>query len=149
MTVSGQPPSGDARVDQNMFTATLAEVLAQGDAVLLRVQGVSMLPWLREGEQVRILPAAGRRLRRGDIALFWREPRRPILHRVVKVRRGEGLYECRGDSESGTPERVPASAVIGLVEMTAFRRAVFLALHPVRRLLNRLCLSWGVQLRHG
>jgi hypothetical protein len=145
----GQSPAGGgARIDQNTFVETVADALGRGEAVLLRVQGVSMLPWLREGEKVRILPAAGRRLRRGDIALFWREPGRPILHRVVRVHREEGLYECLGDSENGAPERVAVSAVIGVVETTAVRWILFLALHPVRRFLNRLCLKWGLRLRH-
>ena len=137
------------KVDPKFFSKAIEDSLVRGEAVLLRVQGVSMLPWLREGEKVRILPAAGRRLRRGDIALFWREPQRPILHRIVRVRRAEGLCECLGDSERGAPERVPVSAVIGVVETTAFRRAVYLALNPARRLINRLCLTWGLCLRHG
>ena len=86
---------------------------------------------------------------RGDIALFWRTPGHPILHRIVGVCHAEGMYECLGDSEHGTPERVPASAVIGVVETTAWRRLVYLTLNPARRFSNRLCLKWGLRLRHG
>ena len=135
--------------DSEFFSAVLQDSLERGEAILLRVQGVSMLPWLQEGEQVRIQPAAGLPLHRGDIALFWREPRHPILHRVVRVRPAEGVCECRGDSESGPPERVSVSAVIGIVETTAFRRGVYLAVSPARRMLNRLCLKWGLRLHHG
>lgn len=137
------------KADQEFFSEALSDSLSRGEAVLLRVQGVSMLPWLREGDRVRILPAAGRRLRRGDIALFWRAPNRPILHRVVRAFPGEGVCDCLGDSERGEPERVPISAVIGVVETSALRRAVYLALHPARRLFNRFCLDRGIRLRHG
>jgi hypothetical protein len=149
MSSSGQRPEGGARIDQNIFVETLADSLARGESVLLRVQGVSMLPWLREGEKVRILPAAGRSLHRGDIALFWREPGHPILHRIVRVRAEQGTCECLGDSETGSPERVPASAIIGVIETTMIRRWVYLALNPARRFINRLCLQWGLRLRHG
>lgn len=142
-------PAGRIQVDQEVFSEVIARSLAQGEAVLLRVHGVSMLPWLREGEQVRLVPAAGRRLRRGDIALFWRAPGHPILHRVVRVNREEDLYECRGDSETGPCERVPATSVVGLVATTALRRAAYLALHPARRWFNRLCLERGIRLGHG
>ncbi len=137
------------KTGQEFFSETLSDSLSRGEAVLLRVQGVSMLPWLREGDQVRILPAAGRRLRRGDIALFWRAPNRPILHRVVRVHRATAVCECLGDSESGPPERVPVSAVIGVVEISALRRAVYLALNPPRRWVNRFCRERGIRLRHG
>jgi hypothetical protein len=149
MSLPGQSSPGGAKFDQGLFAETVADALGRGEAVKLRVQGVSMLPWLREGEQVRILPATGWRVRRGDIALFWREPGRPILHRVVKVHSEDGAYECLGDSEGGTPERVPAAAVIGVVETTPIRRWGYLALHPARRFFNRLCLKWGLRLRHG
>lgn len=139
------------RVDQSFFSETVRDTLARGESVLLRVQGVSMLPWLREGDQVRILPAADRPLHRGDIALYFRAPGRPILHRVVRVAGENGaiFYECRGDSEHGSPERLPASAVIGAVASTPLRRAVYLAVNPARRFGNRLLTRWGLRKHHG
>ena len=139
------------RVDQSFFSETVLDTLARGESVLLRVQGVSMLPWLREGDQVRILPAAGRSLRRGDIALYFRAPGRPILHRVMRVvvENGGIYYECRGDSEHGSPERLPPSAVMGVVATTPVRRAVYLAVNPARRLGNRLLSRWGLRQHHG
>ena len=122
------------KVDQAFFSETVRDSLARGESVLLRVQGGSMLPWLREGDKVRILPAAGR-----------------FLHRVVRVgcENGAVFYECRGDSEHGTPERLPASAVIGAVATTPLRRAVYLALNPARRFGNRLLSRWGRLVHHG
>ena len=151
MSSPGQPLAGEARIDQVFFSAALADALARGEAVWLRVQGVSMLPWLREGEKVRILPLSGRVLRRGDIALYWRKPNRPIMHRVVRVAldAGNPVYECLGDSERGIPERVPAAAVLGVVAGTGLDRLVYRALNPARRGINRLCLKWGLCLRHG
>ena len=149
MRARTQTTPGGVRHDPTLFSETLSEALARGEAVLFRPQGVSMLPWLRAGRQVRVRPAAGHILRRGDIALYWREPGRPVLHRVVRVRRAEGVCECRGDSESGEPERVPLAAVVGVVATPVLGRLVYLALHPARRSFNRFCLRWGLRLRHG
>lgn len=149
MISSGQRPEERARIDRNIFVGTICDTLSRGESVLLRVQGVSMLPWLREGEKVRILPSLGRPLHRGDIALFWRGPGHPVLHRILRVDAEQGIYECLGDSENGPPERVSPSAVIGVVEPAIFGRAIYLALNPARRWINRLCLKWGLRLRHG
>lgn len=146
MNPAGQP--GAARVDQEFFTAALADALARGESVWLRVLGGSMLPWLRAGARVCIRPAAGRSLRRGDIVLFWRTPGHPILHRVVRVLPGGGC-ECLGDAEEGRPEPVAAAAVLGVAKMTDCARLFYLAVHPARRAFNRWCRKRGLRLRHG
>ena len=138
------------KVDPELVSEVLFDALARGESVRLRVRGVSMLPWLREGDRVCIRPLAGRRLRRGDVALFRRAPSRLILHRVVGVRTeaGADICDCLGDSESGSPERVPVSEVVGVVETTSLRRAAYRMLHRPRRLLNRWLSKWGLRLRH-
>ena len=139
------------KVDPELVSEVLLDALARGESVRMRVQGVSRLPWLREGAQVCVRPSAGRCLRRGDIALFRRAPSRLILHRIVGVQTEAGavVCDCLGDSESGSPERVPAADVIGVVATTPVRRAVYRMLHRPRRWLNRLLSKWGLRLRHG
>lgn len=151
MNSRSQASSGPVQFNQELFSETLADALARGESVWLRVQGVSMLPWLREGDPVCVRPAEGRRLHRGDIALFWREPRHPILHRIVRVRRTENgiVADCLGDSECGQPESVSASDIIGVVETMPVHRWIYRMLNPPRRLFNRLCQRWGLRLRHG
>lgn len=139
------------KVDQSMFSEVVAGALAQGEAVRLRVQGASMRPWLREGDPVRIRPVAGRPVRRGDVVLFRRARDRPILHRVIRVRREENavVYDCRGDAEHGAPERVAAAEVLGVMESTPFRRAAWRVLFRPRRWWIRLSAAWRRCLRHG
>ena len=143
-------PAGRMKVDPELVSEVLLDALARGETVRVRVQGVSMLPWLREGDQVCIRPSAGRLPRRGDVVLFRRAPGRLILHRIVGVctEAGAVVCDCLGDSESGSPERVPAANVIGVVAITPVRRAVYRMLHRPRRWLNRLLSSWGLRLRH-
>lgn len=137
------------KVDSTLFSGVLADTLARGESVLLRIQGVSMLPWFRERQKVRIVPVGGRILRKGDVVLFWREPQHPILHRVVRINQADGWVDCRGDSEIGEPERIPLSSLIGVAESSSFRRWVFIVGHPARRFINRLCARWGIRLNHG
>jgi len=135
---------------QPLLSEDRVAALARGESVQVRVQGVSMLPWLRPGESVCIQPV-NRELYPGDIALFWREKNQPVLHRVVRTHLGgdSDTVDCLGDSEYGSPEVVPTSSIIGLAEMTLFRRWIFRVVHPPRRFLNRLCCRLGVRLRHG
>ena len=153
MSSPSQTASANLRIDQPVFAATLLDALARGEAVLLRVHGASMKPWLREEQKIRVLPVAGRRLRRGDVALFRRENGRLLLHRVVQVRRDPQtrlpLYGCRGDAEAGLPESVPESALLGVVEIGVFRRWLFLLIEPARRFANRVLSKMGVRLRQG
>ena len=139
------------RDKQAFFSKVLADTLARGGTVRLRVQGASMLPWLREGDSVRIQPADVRRIVRGDIALYWRAPGRPILHRVVGVieKGGTTVYECLGDAESGGTETVQSSDIIGVVVATAANRAFYRLANPARRAFNRLMAKHGIRFRHG
>lgn len=135
------------REDQFCFTEVLRGTLAQGQGVAFRVRGPSMLPWLREGQKVVVRPLGGHRLRRGDIALFWRGEREPVLHRVVQGPSADGWVACRGDAEWGEPERVPLSAVAGVVGLSVWRRWLFLLAHPARRWVNGRIMNW--RRRHG
>jgi hypothetical protein len=153
MSSPSQTLPANLRIDQQVFSATLLDALARGEAVLLRVHGGSMKPWLREEQKIRVSPVAGRRIRRGDVALFRRENGRMILHRVVRVGRDPQtdlpLYGCLGDAEAGMPELVPEAALLGVVDLGVFRRWAFLALEPSRRFINRVLSKMGIRLRHG
>jgi hypothetical protein len=153
MSSPTQTPSLQLKIDQPVFAATLLDALSRGEAVLLRVHGASMKPWLREQQKIRVLPVAARRLRRGDVALFRRENGRMILHRVVRVEpateSSPPIYHCLGDAEAGMPESVPESALLGVVDLGVFRRWVFLAIEPARRFINCVLTKMGIRLYRG
>lgn len=148
-----QPDVANLRIDQPVFAATVLDALARGESVRLRVHGASMKPWLREQQKICVQPIAGRRLRRGDVALFRRVNGRMILHRVVHVGRdpqtGLPLYGCLGDAEAGAPEAVPESALLGVVDFGVCRRWTFLLTEPARRFVNRVLSKMGIRLYHA
>lgn len=87
------------------------ERLARGDTAVIEVEGGSMLPWLRSGDRVRLVPAHV--AQRGDVALVLVDGRW-VLHRVV--RRDGGTVSTRGDfnrdaDRGGQGVRVVAIAV--------------------------------------
>lgn len=138
------------QLHQQDSSGAWAEALSRGETVSVHVRGVSMLPWLRDGESVRIQPVA-HRLHRGDVVLFRRDATHPVLHRIVGVH-GEGksrVYDCLGDSEYGLPEAVPEASMIGMLETTPVQRWCFRLLNRPRRGFNRVCSRLGIRLRHG
>ena len=135
-------------------------MLRDGGRVRLRVEGDSMLPWLRGGrDDVILVPAGNRRWGTGDIVLV-RDPRgRFILHRVV--RRADGRVWVLGDaqtrpegpwSEAGVEALVDRVVLRGReIDMRSFPARVFAtawgAARPFRRVLLRTALSVRARLR--
>lgn len=100
----GEP---DARID-----ALLPELIA-GRPAVLRVASRSMLPLLREGDEVRLRPCAPARLRAGQIVVF-AHGGRLWVHRVVR-NDPRGWLDTRGDVSSWIEGPIPHDAVLGRV----------------------------------
>ena len=115
-----------------------AEALARGESVRLRVKGCSMLPWLRDGEVVRIDPLTCP-LQKGDVALVRRDESHPGLHRVIDLRGSGEAREavCLGDSETGGEEIVPLAEILGVMHLSPFARWLYRLLARPRRWINR------------
>jgi hypothetical protein len=119
---AGAPVEGLQRLSQKRVvvsaasdrrTEEIVRLLAAGDArPRLRMQGVSMLPLLREGMvlELRRFERPGARI--GDVIVFPQDGNL-VAHRIV----GFGTRHIRtsGDNRPGTVEEVPADAVLGSV----------------------------------
>src|SRR5579862_9515059 len=91
-----------------------AEALRSGHTIELPVAGVSMLPLLRAGDVLTIVPARASSLRENDLAFAVREDGARVVHRVIAT----APLTTRGDS-CGGPDG-PLAEVLGRV--TAFTR---------------------------
>lgn len=132
------------------FSQIVLDSLAQGLSVSIRVQGLSMVPWLRPGQKVSVRPMGTHLPRPGDIVLFVRDHGQLILHRVI-ARRGESgaeVFWCRGDSEQGPAETVPRGQIRGMVPLSSAQRCLYLLLYRPRRWVNRLATAAGLRWRH-
>ena len=80
-----------------MNKTTYEQELAQKGFLLYTTVGCSMRPFLRSGEDLMRIEARGEaRLMAGDVVLYRRKSGRYVLHRIVKVRKGD--YVLCGDN---------------------------------------------------
>lgn len=91
-----------------MKGATLRAIAEIRGSVQVTVEGVSMLPLLRSGDVVEIVPAGSVRV--GDIVLYESDSGF-VLHRVVKLN-GPDIIAVLGD-HSRIEEEVDPTAVVG------------------------------------
>ncbi len=125
---------------QELNARQIARIVAalgtDGALCPLVVKGVSMVPTLREGIDTVYLRAVGPddRVRRGDIAFFWRDGH-VVLHRVVGTGGAPGTLRMNGDGQLWC-EEIARSQVFAVVERVKRGRRVL----PVRSGVLRV---WG------
>ena len=133
------PPS---QIQTSMRTELTAEVLRRFGFARIRVQGSSMLPSLRPGDEIEVLSCSVAQVNQGDIVACRRDDRL-FVHRVASVNplvtRGDALSEADApvaESEFlGTVARVqrngeridPRPSFANLASAAIFRRSRFCA----------------------
>lgn len=90
-----------------------AEELSKNGAIAFVPSGVSMWPTLKNRGQSVIVAAKKARLKRYDVALYFRAGKKYVLHRVME-RTDDGYVIC-GDSQFAL-EHVKEEQVIGVME---------------------------------
>lgn len=119
------------------FVVPLAlDVLAREGGVWGRGTGVSMLPLIRPGVEIRLVPFDGRRVFRGMLVAYPREARL-VVHRVIAW--AEAGLVTKGDASAFPDPPVPRDEVVARVVALrgANGRCVDLEAFPWP-LLNRL-----------
>lgn len=97
----------------------IVEKLNNGGTVTFTPRGKSMLPMLRDGEDVVVLSKPDGRLHLFDIPLYKRSDGSYVLHRVVNFDADGGYVLC-GDNQFVLEHGIKDENVIGVV--TAFYR---------------------------
>lgn len=97
----------------------ITEKLEQGGAVTFTPNGTSMLPMLRDGEDVVVLSKPNGRLHLFDIPLYKRKNGEYVLHRVVDFDADGGYVLC-GDNQFVKEHGIYDEDICGVV--TAFYR---------------------------
>jgi len=99
-------------------TSVLADLLARGVRVRVRVTGKSMHPTICSSDRVTIAPVDAAAIRRGDILLIQDETGHLKLHRLIRIRRqAERPYLTRGDALITPDLPVAAVCVLGRVSL--------------------------------
>lgn len=90
----------------------LPDVLAHDGVVWVSAISSSMAPLVRAGDELRLAPVGGQRLKAGAIVAYARGAQL-VVHRVVRA--GAGGIVARGDALSEADAPVAGSQVIGRV----------------------------------
>lgn len=92
----------------------IEEYLDSQKRLFYRVKGDSMMPLIREKEDVVILvPKEAGRLQVGDVPLYKRETGEYVLHRIIKVKKDS--YWTRGDNRFSIEKGVRDDMVLGVL----------------------------------
>ena len=97
----------------------IVEKLASGGTVTFTPNGTSMLPMLRDGEDVVVLSAPKGRLHLFDVPLYRRDNGQFVLHRVIDFGR-DGSYVMCGDNQFQKERGIRDDQIIAV--MTGFYR---------------------------
>jgi protein tyrosine phosphatase (PTP) superfamily phosphohydrolase (DUF442 family) len=93
-----------------------AQVLEQGSPFVFAARGNSMLPFIREGDLLTVVPLGGAPLRPGEVALYRRDGGSLLAHRVIEpAARGGEAWLMRSDGSRGELERVRSEEVLGRI----------------------------------
>lgn len=105
-------------LSSEQFLDLAAEILNQGRNLRFRARGVSMRPFIRDGDllEIRLLPSQA--IRRGDILLYRTTSARSLVHRVTRVRSQGGTRQflLHGDAVLQADGWVEPGQVLGRVE---------------------------------
>jgi signal peptidase I len=108
-----KPGVGERR---NGDAAEIAAALQRCGHISLRVQGTSMLPWVRPGDIARIGKVLTGAIRCGDVVLFRRE-NRLFVHRIIE--KGGSLdaaeFRAKGDAHPTCDGVVEQQELLGRV----------------------------------
>jgi signal peptidase I len=101
---------------RNGDTAEISAALQRGGRISLRVQGASMLPWVRPGDIARIGKVSMDAIRCGDVVLFRRE-NRLFVHRIIE--KGGAMdaaaFRAKGDAHPTCDGIVKQEELLGRV----------------------------------
>lgn len=86
-------------IENDIYIPVLRELIEEGQQVRMTVSGSSMSPLICHHRDSVLLEAPKGPLKKGDIAFYQRDNGAYILHRICKVKKGEGIW-CIGDNQT-------------------------------------------------
>lgn len=141
-------------ISMDEMGAIIKEQLQNGGRVRFTPKGVSMLPMLRNNQDVVLLEEKKGKLKKYDLPLYQRQSGKYVLHRVVGLS-DDGTYVMCGDNQVIREYGITDESIVGIV--SEFERKgkkyscdhkgymiycrVWVALLPIRkvcRLLRRI-----------
>ncbi len=101
----------ELRLESDGFESLIDEVLSKGDTLRFRARGVSMQPFIRDGDILEIQPNGGELFRTTDIVLCKSPKGKLVAHRIVGIKpvegrdkliiQGDALWQLDGNIDTG------------------------------------------------
>jgi hypothetical protein len=110
------PPPATEEFRPALLAILLRDLTADGKPVEIPVRGISMRPWLRDGDRVRLVPMTAEEMRVGDVVVRVNTAG-PVIHRFVgrwPSRQGWRLL-TKGDGAPRLDPPVRADELVGRV----------------------------------
>jgi phage repressor protein C with HTH and peptisase S24 domain len=105
---------GDLPLSGRSLTELLRAVLDKGKPFRFRARGLSMSPFIKDGDVVTVAPLRGATPQTGDIAAFLHPATGQLaIHRIVGAK--SGRFTLKGDNAVETDGALPAATLLGLV----------------------------------
>lgn len=117
----------------------IQEAIQKGEGFRLRLFGISMHPFVKAGDVVRVQPVAWEALRPGQVVLFHRNGRL-IAHRVLRVAQDPQVVTAKGDTMLRADPPVGRDQLLGEVVSLERSGRVISLRSPGRRLWSALML---------
>ncbi len=96
------------------LTELLGAVLERGKAFRFRAKGMSMAPFIRDGDVVTVAPLGTRKPRTGEVTAFLHPlTGKAVVHRIV--RRSSGFTFLKGDNAFDVDGPLPERNILGTV----------------------------------
>src|SRR5215475_6649113 len=102
----------EERLESGVFGQVADSLLASGLEFRFQAQGRSMLPFIKDGEILRVKAIDPADVKLGDIVLF-RDRSGFKAHRVI--RRNKGKFATRGDAGLETDEAIRGEQIVGKI----------------------------------
>lgn len=128
-------------IPSSTFTSLLKGVLDMGASFRFRANGVSMTPFIKQGDLVTLSPYTGSRPRLGDVAAFFFPGTEKLtIHRVVGKK--ENGYLLKGDNATAIDGVIPPENILARVKKVEREgREIRLGLRQDRYLIALLARS--------
>ncbi|HYA49264.1 MAG TPA: S24/S26 family peptidase [Burkholderiales bacterium] len=105
---------GEIDVPGLSLAEIMREVLAKGRPFRFRARGLSMSPFIKDGDVVTVSPLEDAAPRTGDVLAFLHPTTgKVVVHRIV--RQSPGSYDLKGDNAAESDGSLPAGRVLGIV----------------------------------
>ncbi|MPM95180.1 hypothetical protein SDC9_142333 [bioreactor metagenome] len=138
------------KITNLQMLSLIEEQINKGNSITIRVEGNSMLPFIKGGvDYVELSPITNQKLKTGDIILF-RYSQSFVLHRIISINRE--TITTQGDAITKKTESITIQDVVAITttiikknkrvytHTTTFRlkSQFWQHLHPVRKLLMKI-----------